>query len=71
MSAPATRTLRGGIIGLGVMGSHHLRVLRAMEDVDVVAVADADPQRLSMATRLHPGTAAYPTLSAMLAASWR
>jgi predicted dehydrogenase len=60
--------LRGGIIGLGVMGSHHLRVLRAMEDVDVVAVADADPQRLAMATRLHPGTAAYPTLSAMLAA---
>jgi len=32
--------LRAGLIGLGVMGSHHLRVLRSMEGVDLVGVVD-------------------------------
>ena len=34
--------LRAGLIGLGVMGSHHLRVLRSMEGVDLVGVVDPD-----------------------------
>ncbi len=33
--------LRAGLIGLGSMGRHHARVLRALEGVDLVAVADA------------------------------
>lgn len=32
--------LRAGLIGLGMMGRHHARVLRAIEGVDLVAVAD-------------------------------
>ncbi|MCI9889617.1 Gfo/Idh/MocA family oxidoreductase [Micrococcales bacterium 31B] len=32
--------LRGAIIGLGMMGRHHVRVLRSLEGVDLVAVAD-------------------------------
>jgi predicted dehydrogenase len=35
-----TRTLRAGIIGLGRMGRHHVRVLGEMPDVDLVAAAD-------------------------------
>ena len=32
--------LRAGLIGLGMMGRHHARVLRALEGVELVAVAD-------------------------------
>ncbi|HEV3172167.1 MAG TPA: Gfo/Idh/MocA family oxidoreductase [Actinocrinis sp.] len=32
--------LRAGLVGLGAMGRHHARVLRALDGVDLVAVAD-------------------------------
>src|SRR5690606_685001 len=32
--------LRAGLIGLGAMGRHHARVLREIDGVDLVAVAD-------------------------------
>ncbi|HLS62161.1 MAG TPA: gfo/Idh/MocA family oxidoreductase, partial [Ruania sp.] len=31
--------LRAGLIGLGMMGRHHARVLRQLDGVDLVAVA--------------------------------
>jgi len=33
-------TLRAGLIGLGMMGRHHARVLRSLEGVELVALAD-------------------------------
>lgn len=33
-------SLRAGLLGLGMMGRHHARVLRALDGVDLVAVAD-------------------------------
>jgi len=41
--------LRAGLIGLGSMGRHHARVLRALDGVDLAAVADAtgDPHRVA------------------------
>jgi predicted dehydrogenase len=33
-------TLRAGLIGLGMMGRHHARVLGSLDDVELVAVAD-------------------------------
>jgi len=33
-------TLRAGLIGLGMMGRHHARVLRATDGIDLVALAD-------------------------------
>lgn len=32
--------LRAGVVGLGMMGRHHVRVLRELDGVDLVAVAD-------------------------------
>jgi UDP-N-acetylglucosamine 3-dehydrogenase len=32
--------LRAGLVGLGMMGRHHARVLGSLDDVDLVAVAD-------------------------------
>jgi len=41
-------SLRAGLIGLGVMGRHHARVLGSLDGVELVAVADpaGDPQGL-------------------------
>ncbi|MEO6143055.1 MAG: Gfo/Idh/MocA family oxidoreductase, partial [Dermatophilaceae bacterium] len=33
--------LRAGLIGLGMMGRHHGRVLAGLDGVDLIAVADA------------------------------
>lgn len=45
MSAP----LRAGVIGLGMMGRNHVRVVQEMEGVDLVAVADAFGDRFGAA----------------------
>src|SRR5438067_1818922 len=37
--APAA-ALRAGLLGLGMMGRHHARVLRSLDGVELVAVAD-------------------------------
>ena len=41
--------LRAGLIGLGMMGRHHARVMASLEGVDLVAVADAggDPHAVA------------------------
>lgn len=41
--------LRAALIGLGMMGRHHARNLRAIDGVDLIAVADAggDPHRVA------------------------
>lgn len=43
--------LRAGLIGLGMMGRHHARVLQSLEGVDLVAVADptGDPHGVAPA----------------------
>ncbi|MCY1657979.1 Gfo/Idh/MocA family oxidoreductase [Dietzia sp. SL131] len=41
--------LRAGLIGLGMMGRHHARVLDSLEGVDLVAVADPGGDRFGAA----------------------
>lgn len=41
--------LRAGLIGLGMMGRHHARVLNSLEGVDLVAVADPSGDRFGAA----------------------
>jgi UDP-N-acetylglucosamine 3-dehydrogenase len=38
-------TLRAAVVGAGNMGRHHIRILGAMPDVDLVAVVDPDGDR--------------------------
>lgn len=49
-------TLRAGLIGLGMMGRHHARVLRQIEGVELVAVADpaGDPHGVAGALPVLP-----------------
>lgn len=52
--------LRAGLIGLGMMGRHHARNLRAIDGVDLVAVADAggDPHGVAGGLEVLPNVAA-------------
>lgn len=59
----ATHQMRGIIVGLGVMGSHHLRVLRALPGVEVVGVVEPDELR----RRQVEGIPGYASLTAALA----
>jgi UDP-N-acetylglucosamine 3-dehydrogenase len=43
------RPVRMGLIGLGAMGRHHARVIRAVEGMELVAVADAQGDRHQVA----------------------
>ncbi|MDO5286953.1 MAG: Gfo/Idh/MocA family oxidoreductase [Actinomycetia bacterium] len=49
--------LRAGLIGLGMMGRHHARNLRALDGVELVAVADAagDPHQAAGGLEVLPG----------------
>lgn len=52
--------LRAGVIGLGMMGRHHVRVLREVDGVELVAVADpgGDPHGVSGDLRVLDSVAA-------------
>lgn len=58
------KPLRAGLIGLGMMGRHHARNLRALEGVELVAAADAhgDPHGAA------PGLEVLPDVEALIAA---
>jgi predicted dehydrogenase len=51
MISPPNRPLRAGVIGLGMMGRNHVRVWdESVEGVELVAVADPDPEAVTAAT---------------------
>jgi len=52
--------LRGAVVGLGVMGSHHARVLGSLEDVELRALIDPDPARRPTHATLAEALAAEP-----------
>jgi predicted dehydrogenase len=48
----ASRVLRVGVIGAGIMGSNHARVLTGLAGVGLVGIADPDPAQRDLITRL-------------------
>ncbi|GAA2235072.1 Gfo/Idh/MocA family oxidoreductase [Rarobacter faecitabidus] len=42
-------SLRAGLVGIGAMGRHHARVLRELDGVELVAIADAGGDRFGVA----------------------
>jgi UDP-N-acetylglucosamine 3-dehydrogenase len=46
------RILRVGVVGVGVMGSNHARVLSELPGVKLVGVADPDRKRCDHVARL-------------------
>ena len=59
--------LRCVIVGLGVMGNHHLRVLASMAGVEVLAVVDHDEGRRDSALRTYPGVLGHESLERAIA----
>jgi predicted dehydrogenase len=66
MNPAASDALRGVIVGLGVMGTHHLRVLTALEGAHVEAAVDPSAARREAAQRSVPSVATYRTLDEAL-----
>jgi len=62
----ASRALRVGVVGAGIMGSNHARVLAALAGVEFVGVADPDPAQREMVSRVL-GCRAVDSLEALLA----
>jgi UDP-N-acetylglucosamine 3-dehydrogenase len=54
--------LRAAVIGLGWAGTVHTRVLSSLDGVDLIAVADTDPQRRSA----FPGLLTVPGIEDLL-----
>jgi UDP-N-acetylglucosamine 3-dehydrogenase len=66
--ASASRTpLRAVVVGLGVMGTNHARVLSTMPDVELVGVVDLDEERRAVARRTFPRARVDATLTEALA----
>ena len=61
---PEGQTVRMGLIGLGSMGRHHARVIREVEGMDLVAVADPHGDRHGVAGDLE----VLPDVEALVAA---
>lgn len=59
--------LRGLVVGLGVMGGYHLRILSAFPGVEVAGVVECDEARRQELLRAHPATAGYGDLEDALA----
>jgi UDP-N-acetylglucosamine 3-dehydrogenase len=67
MSDARGANLRGVVVGLGNMGSHHARILRTLDGVDLTAVVDPDAERRAAITRTYAGVGAYGSLAEALA----
>ena len=52
VKADAKRSLRVGVIGAGVMGSNHARVLGGLPDTTLVGIVDPLPEHRARATEL-------------------
>jgi UDP-N-acetylglucosamine 3-dehydrogenase len=62
----AARSLRVGVIGVGVMGSNHARVLAGLSGVQLAGVADPDRAQTEFVARAL-GCAAFATVDELLA----
>lgn len=56
--------LRAGVVGTGMMGRHHVRILAGMSDVDLVAVVDGDEDRARAAAGAS-GAAPYTDIASL------
>lgn len=68
MSNGPPTPLRGAVVGLGVMGNHHARVLNGLPGAELVAAVDLDDARRAAAAEALPHTAVHATLDEALAA---
>ena len=66
VKAEAKRSLRVGVIGAGVMGSNHARVLAGLPDTTLVGIVDPLPAHRARATEL-AGCRTFASLDELIA----
>src|ERR1700709_468882 len=66
VKADATRMLRVGVVGAGVMGSNHARVLAGLPNTTLVGIVDPLPAHRTRATEL-TGCRTFATLDELIA----
>lgn len=59
-------SLRAGVIGIGAMGRHHARIMRELDGVDLVAVADPGGDRFGAAPGYEIGRSVQDLIDARL-----
>jgi UDP-N-acetylglucosamine 3-dehydrogenase len=69
MSEHHSTPLRGAVVGLGVMGGHHARVLDSLPHAELTAIVDQDVERLGQIGRSFPRASPHRSLEQALAAS--
>src|SRR3984893_17893961 len=65
-NAVAGGPLRLGVVGVGVMGANHARVLADLADVKLVGIADSDPKQRELVAQAL-GCAGYPDVEPLIA----
>jgi len=65
MSTSPKRRFRVGLVGAGYVSSYHIRALRALNWIDLVAIADLDFDRARIAAERYKIPAAYRTVAEM------
>jgi len=68
LELPAPPPVRVGLLGYGAIGHEHNRAVHAVDGLDLVAVCDSSPERLSAAARYAPDARAGTDAAALLAA---
>lgn len=63
----ADQQLRVAVVGLGVMGSNHCRVLSSLTQVQLCAAVDPSAERRQAVVHTHPGVGVYASLADALA----
>ena len=61
-AAIPTRALRGAVLGLGMIGRHHARLLQASPDVEFVGAVDPDGDRFAA---VHDAAKVFATIDAL------
>src|SRR5204863_9931542 len=62
----ASRAMRVGVIGAGVMGTNHARVLGGLPNITLVGIVDPLPEHRTRAVE-HAGCRAFETLDQLIA----
>lgn len=62
MTSQSSARTRGLVVGLGTMGSNHLRVLSQIDGVEVAAAVDPSPERRATAERSLRGLRTFATM---------
>lgn len=58
------KNINVGVVGVGIMGQHHLRIYSQLKGVKIVGVCDVDPKNLQITKRRFPAIKIYSNYDA-------